>query len=705
MGMKYINIIMIALLFAACEKMPSVSKTATEAPAVVISGGFECTKTAITDMSGTTAKVVWTLNDRIGILSKSNPNAMAVLAEQSAGQETGIFLPTDSSVGGSQEPVTFTYPETGNEDFFIYYPYEASVKYDSDNSIVTSSLQEIQFQDRLGDLSVGKYGFSYGTCNVNSEERKVNFNLTHRMAYVCLRANYADAPGYQLHSVQFIDSEKNWPLTGRFTYNPKDDELESIEGEESYSVKVEAVAHDFTSTPESQDLYMTLLPGDYSKTTFTVVVSFINDKGSTITVPMTSRKGWNFKAGTLSILNLGDIHRSDCTLDWYEVEEVRDLVGGWAYGEQNCYMIASLGSGKGNAELTIQVKARGDFAKVAEPVYYGFISHGADKNTRRFLEFEDGTNKQDSFDAARGQFTPAETHRLTSDYKFTVYSVDQSVGGGTFAVVGIYDKDKNLLWSFTFQRYRDYDPPKDVEYPAIGVKLMDRNLGCANGNDNLSGTLNSYAAYYQWGRKDPFMWLLSNHSQWSRIARPDGCDRAYVASHPYKMFTPPSETSFWMEDNNIDGLWGGKNTEGVPAEEYIGHKTVYDPCPEGYRVPDLKVIKHIASKAERHERYSTIAKYHTGADAAYSFNTGWGGSEFAYPLGDGSYDPWLYSGLYYNYSSKLITESDSGYGYWSNQIADEGTAYGMYGYYLTNWSEGMTLMSGAAMAVRCQKED
>ena len=114
---------------------------------------------------------------------------------------------------------------------------------------------------------------------------------------------------------------------------------------------------------------------------------------------------------------------------------------------------------------------------------------------------------------------------------------------------------------------------------------MDRNLGCANGNDNLSGTLNSYAAYYQWGRKDPFMWLLSNHSQWSRIARPDGCDRAYVASHPYKMFTPPSETSFWMEDNNIDGLWGGKNTEGVPAEEYIGHKTVYDPCPEGYRVP------------------------------------------------------------------------------------------------------------------------
>ena len=53
----------------------------------------------------------------------------------------------------------------------------------------------------------------------------------------------------------------------------------------------------------------------------------------------------------------------------------------------------------------------------------------------------------------------------------------------------------------------------------------------------------------------------------------------------------------------------------------------------------------------------------------------------------------------------VTTSSDSGYGYWSNRMADEGRAYGMYGYYISNWTEGKTLMSGAAMAVRCQKED
>lgn len=705
MGMKNLNIIILALLFAACEKIPAEYNPAQKDTDIVISGGFNRTKTAITDMSGTTAKVVWTLGDRIGILSKSNPNAMAVLADPSAGQENGIFLPEDAVPTGSNEPVSFTYPDTGNEDFVIYYPYRADATFNVEQSVVTSSLEADQFQDRLGDLSVGKYGFSYGKTVVSAQERSVSFNLNHRMAYVCLRANYADAAGYQLHSVQFIDPEQNYPFTGRFSYDLNDDTLTPVNGSESYSVKVEATVHDFSNSPTSQDLYMTLLPGDYSKTTLTVVVSFINADGSTITIPMTSRTGWNFRPGTLSVLNLGDIHRSDCTLDWYEVEEVRDLVGGWAYGSQNSYMITSLGSGKGNAALTIQVKARGDFAKVAEPVYYGFISHGADITTRRFLEFEDGTNTQDSFDAAKGQFTPNEAHRLTSDYKFTVYSVDQSQGGATIAVVGIYDKDKNLLWTFMFQRYRDYDPPKDVEYPALGVKLMDRNLGSANGNSNLSGNLNGYAAYYQWGRKDPFMWGMDQHAQWKRIARPSGCDREYVASHPYKMIIPPSESSFWMEDNNIEGLWGGKNTAGVPADEYIGHKTVYDPCPEGYRVPDYRVIKYVNERAEYHERYSTVVKYHTGAYADRTYNTGWGGSEYTCPLGNGTYDPWLYAGLYYNFTSKVKTASDSGFGYWSNSLANEGSAYGMYGYYVTNWTDGKLANPGIAMAVRCQKEE
>ena len=704
MGMKNINIILLALLFVACEKIPAEYNPVQKETDIVISGGFDRTKTAITDMSGATAKVVWTLGDKIGILSKSNPNAMAVLAEPSAGMASGIFLPEDAIPEGSQEPVSFTYPDTGNEDFIIYYPYNASTKADQDHSVVTSSLEESQYQDRLGDLSVGKYGFSYGKTVVNAQERKVNFNLTHRMAYVCVRANYADANGYQLHSVQFIDPEKNYPLTGRFEFDLNEDTVTPVEGAESYSVKIEATSHDFSTSPESQDLYMTLLPGDYSRTTFTVVVSFINASGSTITIPMTSRTGWNFLPGTLTVLNLGDIHRSDCTLDWYEVEEVRDLVGGWAYGAQNSYMITSLGAGQGNAALTVQVKARGDFSKVAEPVYYGLISYGADIKTRLFLELEDGTNTQDSFDASRGQFTPSESHRLTSDYKFTVYSVDQSKGGATIAVVGIYDKDKNLLWSFMFQRYRNYDPPKDVEYPALGVKLMDRNLGCSNGNANLTGDLNGYAVYYQWGRKDPFMWGMDQHVQWGRISRPSGCDRAYVASHPYKMITPPSQTSFWMEDNNIDGLWGGKNTAGVPADQYIGHKTVYDPCPEGYRVPDYKVIKYVNSKAEMHERYSVIAKYHTGALADRAYTTGCGGSEYAFPLGDGKYDPWLYAGLYYGSSGKVKTASDSGFGYWSNRMASEGSAYGMYGYYVTNWNEGNTPTFDMAMAVRCQKE-
>ena len=179
MGMKNINIILLALLFVACEKIPVEYSPVQKETDIVISGGFDRTKTAITDMSGATAKVVWTLGDRIGILSKSNPNAMAVLAEPSAGMESGIFLPEDAIPTGSQEPVSFTYPDTGNEDFIIYYPYNASAKADMDHSRITSSLEESQYQDRL-QYKINYFQiFYYQQLNHNNQ---LHYNLLHRNA-------------------------------------------------------------------------------------------------------------------------------------------------------------------------------------------------------------------------------------------------------------------------------------------------------------------------------------------------------------------------------------------------------------------------------------------------------------------------------------------------------------------------------------------
>lgn len=74
------------------------------------------------------------------------------------------------------------------------------------------------------------------------------------------------------------------------------------------------------------------------------------------------------------------------------------------------------------------------------------------------------------------------------------------------AVIGAYDADGELIWSWHIWA-TDYDP--DAEGGTVdfnGYTLMNRNLGAlANDNSTTDKILASYGLYYQWGRKDPFI--------------------------------------------------------------------------------------------------------------------------------------------------------------------------------------------------------
>ena len=46
------------------------------------------------------------------------------------------------------------------------------------------------------------------------------------------------------------------------------------------------------------------------------------------------------------------------------------------------------------------------------------------------------------------------------------------------------------------------------------------------------------------------------------------------------------EADDWF--GNDDALWGDPNGRGLTTYGWSGEKSVYDPCPEGYRVPNNK---------------------------------------------------------------------------------------------------------------------
>lgn len=115
---------------------------------------------------------------------------------------------------------------------------------------------------------------------------------------------------------------------------------------------------------------------------------------------------------------------------------------------------------------------------------------------------------------------------------------------------------------------------------------MDRNLGATSANPGAVGSL---GLLYQWGRKDPFLGsssILSNTDAKSTITWPSlVLSDSSTGTIAYAIANPT--TFIVANDSNNDWHYAGSssidNTRWAPSE-YA--KSIYDPCPAGWRVPD-----------------------------------------------------------------------------------------------------------------------
>lgn len=153
------------------------------------------------------------------------------------------------------------------------------------------------------------------------------------------------------------------------------------------------------------------------------------------------------------------------------------------------------------------------------------------------------------------------------------------------AVIAVKDASGDILWSWHIWICQDFDPEATAQaYRNNAGIVMDRNLGAtsvAKGNVKALGLL------YQWGRKDPFLGsssISSNTKAKSTISWPapvssDSSNGTidYVVKHPTTFVIANKKNYDWYfsGDSNTD------NTRWKKSE-----KTMYDPCPRGWRVPD-----------------------------------------------------------------------------------------------------------------------
>ena len=167
------------------------------------------------------------------------------------------------------------------------------------------------------------------------------------------------------------------------------------------------------------------------------------------------------------------------------------------------------------------------------------------------------------------------------------------------AVVAVRDASDVILWSWHI--WVPADEVGTLDGAVVGGKILDRNLGALIAPEAWASAdavkVEAFGLYYQWGRKDPFPGpkdLTNGPSktplvgeQFTKEERKVGeaelVTVEWAIQHPnYYPFSSKwnEEKSRWDKGScdwlkeSQDDLWDNE-----------GNKTIYDPCPAGYKVP------------------------------------------------------------------------------------------------------------------------
>ena len=151
------------------------------------------------------------------------------------------------------------------------------------------------------------------------------------------------------------------------------------------------------------------------------------------------------------------------------------------------------------------------------------------------------------------------------------------------AVIAAKNAKGKILWSWHIWLT---DQPQGQKYYNNAGTMMDRNLGATSATPGDVGAL---GLLYQWGRKDPFLGSSSISSRTqakSTITWPSAVSSnssngtiAYATANPTTFITYNSSNYDWY----YTGFESTDNTRWTTLES---NKSIYDPCPAGWRVPD-----------------------------------------------------------------------------------------------------------------------
>ena len=673
------------MMIAACAK---INEDEFSAPAPV--NGEQMTFTFQAEMSKTAlasdGAVTWTTGDKVSVFGDGANNLFTL--ETINGDGSAIF---SGSVTGSV--------------FYALYPYDENASISGDG-VITAVLPADQtgvkgsFATDL-NLSVGK----------TTTNQMMMRNVCGLLAFTLTRSD--------ITSVTISSNGKEF-LTGELNITLDDSGIPSCtvaNGTRYVTLRPEG------STFEAGTYYAVVLPGTYAgglRMTLTTASQVAVRK--TLADAIVQRS------------HLLDVHTPDASLN------LSDVIALGQTETANCY-VAGLPGRRYKMPVTVMGNGYTLAADANAPKQNG-VSPG--------LAPLPLTPKSAQL---LWQTAPSLVYDVTYEDGFVFFTLNGEVGGtltpgnASIAVYGGPHCTGDLLWSWhiwitdadlegnlqtwtvhsSFSEYSNYKNPQ----------LMDRNLGALSDEPwGLSGNNLSFGLLYQWGRKDPFVGpddtsktsttkrktydagdavipVVTTSAQSSAVEwgvlpvlqNPDYNATSNPTAYPspalaakYPMRYTKVNNGMWLRPNMND-MWGFPPYD--VSTNFIGHKTIYDPCPPGYRVMTPYAMSNVLPYNATGGEFDTTTPDYGNIQNMATYSTD-GGYKVAY---DGDNYTWLpFNGFINNNTTYTLGRAGT-YGYLWTCKASPNNHMGVNTYYDSAhfYSSNLTTRTGFGHGVRCEK--
>lgn len=565
----------------------------------VLASVLGCSQREDVPQTGTAKEitVIGTQDDFTGLKTRSMVGEVldngAIAMDWSVGDQIGVFGTGTTSNACFTSTNTYPIRETGfkgtcsigEKPEYAYYPYNANA---SDKTAIPVCIPSVQ--NYSGVASVAQYDFKAANSFADLDDGKYQFNMKQLASLLRLEINLNDiaallaekAVETASESLKSITLSSDVRMTGDFTCDLTKLERSNALNFSGDAAQTLGLTINFIDKPALSGTvvaYAVVAPGAQKGKTLTCTMT-VNDF---LSVKLSAQMLCDFEGGKYYTLPL---NASVFVNNGAAVEDKTPADAEPVAGQpSNCYMI--------NAAKTYSFDAtvigNGDAGIIADAGFHTTSASIDPKSAKLMWEDSEGFISGVSLVKGKVNFT-----------------AEKNVGN---AMIAVFDGAGTVLWSWHIWGVGDTMPEDEEvssqatisEKSTLKVKytVMDRTLGA------LSKT-SYFTTLYQWGRKDPIpnstVYYVDGQAAEIETTYPvhkpgSAADATILTSiqHPECIIDDyKGQAGDWLasdKTNKYNLLWGDANTTYVfnkskPAagKGWTNGKTIYDPCPSGYRV-------------------------------------------------------------------------------------------------------------------------